>query len=69
MKLFLLGCLIALSTICRAQNKFVVESIPDQLKNRAAMTVRYESEEVIMYAPDDVRHKVKKAIKIHKKNG
>lgn len=69
MKLFLLGCLIALSTICRAQNKFVVESIPDQLKNRAAMTVRYESEEVIMYAPDDVRHKVKKAITIHNKNG
>ena len=69
MKLFLLSCLITLSTISRAQNQFAIESIPLELKNRAAMTVRYEAVEITMLAPDDVRYKVKKAITIHNKSG
>ncbi|WDF69847.1 DUF3857 domain-containing protein [Sphingobacterium oryzagri] len=69
MKYIVLSFLAFLSFYSRAQSSYAVQSIPQELKSRAAVTVRHESIYVEMRSENDVTQKVKKAITVHNKSG
>ncbi len=69
MKYIVLGFFAMLTLYSKAQLHYAVESIPKELKARAAATVRDESIYVEMRAENDVLLRVKKAITVHNKSG
>ncbi|GHE23102.1 DUF3857 domain-containing protein [Sphingobacterium griseoflavum] len=69
MKYIILSFFAIIALQSKAQLRYAVESIPKELKVRAAATIRNESMHVEMRAENDVLLRVKKAITVHNKSG
>jgi len=71
MKLFyvVVCCLFATHAHLHAHEDYAIDHIPQELKNRAAVTVRNEDISIEMRANNQVIQRVKKAITVYNKNG
>ncbi|MFD1769083.1 DUF3857 domain-containing protein [Sphingobacterium suaedae] len=65
----LLFLLLAMLSLRSQSTTYDVESIPQELKSRAAVTIRNESVYIEMRSDNDMLQKVKKAITVYNRNG